>query len=263
MPALQAKRRARQILARLCVRFASAFRPCHAWRRRSCCWLAPPCCVTWLVSPASSAPQTREPAVAASPAETTAALDDLDTQLDQLRQRLAAPGALAPPTRDPFSFAPRATPPSRRDAPSPAEEEPGDARRTRSRRPTLVAILDFATGTPPVRRAALGSRHRCTNRVARVTRLAPGRFRTSRLARSRSWIATSRTLASTVTRVAARSGRAFARRRFPPRTARQYNVPFGECPGSHQRGAKRSNLKNDGQIRLGAMSFPHGFPQFL
>jgi hypothetical protein len=108
-------------------------------------------CVTWLVSPASSSPQTVAPPRAALAANGEAA--DLDVESIRLDAVAPAP-RLIEPRRDPFSFQSRPTS-EPRETVAPAPIVP--ALPPPVRLPTLVAIIKERTADRDVFRAALSN----------------------------------------------------------------------------------------------------------
>ena len=104
-------------------------------------------CVTWLVSPASSSPQT-----VASPRATEPvgqAPDDLT--VEPIHLEAVAPPRFVAPRRDPFSYRSRPAPaPQEREAVAPISPAPPAVRL-----PTLVAIVKDKTADGDLFRAAL------------------------------------------------------------------------------------------------------------
>lgn len=106
--------------------------------------------VTWLVAPATSSPQATVPSPPFSPLPELIAIN---SELDRLETRLAAPAAPGV-TRDPFQFAssPHAVSANeRRDSVAPNAQP--TAVRPAVTWPRLVAILSSGTEANPVRRA--------------------------------------------------------------------------------------------------------------
>ncbi len=107
--------------------------------------------VTWLVTPAASAPPPQAPVPHTALDDEAPLLADVNAQVLELRDRIGARPEFALPTRDPFSYAARArrmhavTPlaPEPAVVPAPAAPPP----------PALVAILSADAASP--RRAVL------------------------------------------------------------------------------------------------------------
>jgi hypothetical protein len=101
---------------------------------------------TWLVTPATSAPQTASRRVVPSDATLPPELAVVEAEVTRLRARVESRVNAPEPARDPFHFAARArlAPPPSAESPSLSPvivEEPVIAW------PTLVAILESADGT--------------------------------------------------------------------------------------------------------------------
>ena len=113
---------------------------------------------THILAPA--APPPPQPAILAADlaavAQARPVVDEVDSQVDRLRERLASPPAYPPPTRNPFRFGDRKTEPPRPRAAAPAaavtvEREPAPAL------PRLVAIATNVVGGALVRTAVLAN----------------------------------------------------------------------------------------------------------
>ena len=109
---------------------------------------------TRLISPASSAPTSPQPA--AEPLEQTLpALADVNAEIDRLRDRLPAPSELPPSARDPFNFGMSAER-TRSALPAPPTSPAAIARPVPSPAlPKLVAILSDEQGDGSDRTAVL------------------------------------------------------------------------------------------------------------
>ena len=67
--------------------------------------------LTWMVSPAASAPtRTDPPRTAFHPDQSSAVVAEVNTQVERLRERLDTVPSFPPPSRDPFNFGRRAEP---------------------------------------------------------------------------------------------------------------------------------------------------------
>lgn len=109
--------------------------------------------VTWLVTPAASAPPPQTPAPHTALDDAMPLLADVNAQVDELRDRIGARPAYPAPARDPFSYASR-VPRSRVSQHLPAREPVAPpAPDALPPLPALVAILS-ADATSP-RRAVL------------------------------------------------------------------------------------------------------------
>ena len=106
--------------------------------------------VTWLVSPAASAPP-QQLSIDTPPAQAPPELDDINREVDRLRERLATTAVVAPPARDPFQFAPL---PSARRLDAPEEFHPPIAFEPPIVWPELVAILSSGPASAPTHQAA-------------------------------------------------------------------------------------------------------------
>ena len=108
-------------------------------------------CVTWLVTPASSSPQTAAAPHATEPAGTA---DDVDVESVRLEAVTSAPRFVAP-RRDPFTFR------SRPSIDRPTRTAPESAAVTPAappvQLPTLVAIVKERSGDTDLFRAVLSS----------------------------------------------------------------------------------------------------------
>lgn len=110
--------------------------------------------VTWLVTPAASAPPLQTPAPHTQLDDEAPLLADVNAQVLELRDRIGARPAYPAPVRDPFSYATRAR--QSRAAQSPVVPEPVAAPvPVVPTPPALVAILS-ADATSP-RRAVLAT----------------------------------------------------------------------------------------------------------
>jgi hypothetical protein len=112
----------------------------------------------WLVVPLSSSPppqtQAQTTGVVAPPVAAPPELDEINREVDRLRERLAEPVRVTTPARDPFQFAePPAAPvialPPATDVFTPASDRPTIAW------PSLVAILSSGSDASPTRQAVL------------------------------------------------------------------------------------------------------------
>jgi hypothetical protein len=107
-------------------------------------------CVTWIVSPASSAPQSSDPPLRSDPR--TGTTDDVPVELIHL-DAVGEPPRYVAPRRDPFSFQSRAVPARPLVAPTivaaPVRESVV--------LPTLVAIVKHTAPTGEVFRAVLSA----------------------------------------------------------------------------------------------------------
>jgi hypothetical protein len=114
--------------------------------------------VAWVVVPLSSSPPSQIAAPAASAgaplAPVAPELDEINREVDRLRDRLAEPVRNTTPVRDPFEFAP--APAERFNARRPDDDlfvrEP---ERPAIVWPPLVAILSSGSDASPTRRAVL------------------------------------------------------------------------------------------------------------
>lgn len=115
--------------------------------------------VAWVVAPLSSSPPPQavvERPAAPSPEPTAPEIDEINREVDRLRDRLAEPTRAVEPSRDPFQFvesrADRAATPRHAEAPSVVAAEPPRAIIVW---PSLVAILSSGTDAAPSHRAVL------------------------------------------------------------------------------------------------------------
>lgn len=106
--------------------------------------------VTWLVSPAASAPP-QQLTVDAPPVAAAPELDEINREVDRLRERLATTAVAAPPARDPFQFAPLL---STRRSDTPEDFRPPIVFEPAIVWPELVAILSSASPSIPTHQAA-------------------------------------------------------------------------------------------------------------
>ena len=86
--------------------------------------------------------------------QTTPVVDEVNAQVNRLRERLASPPAYPAPTRDPFRFGKRAEP-AQPKAPMPAAPAGIPPIIPAPVLPRLVAIISNATDAGPVRTAVL------------------------------------------------------------------------------------------------------------
>jgi hypothetical protein len=108
-------------------------------------------CVTWIVSPASSAPQSSDPPRPSDPRASTT--DDVAVEMIHL-DAVAEPPRYVAPRRDPFSFQSRPVP-ARPSAVAPSVVAPPV--RESVILPTLVAIVKHTAPTGDVFRAVLSA----------------------------------------------------------------------------------------------------------
>ena len=158
MPALRGEQRARQILTRLW--YDRAVHPHHDMARVTSTLLllsGALLLVTWLAAPASSAPPAQATPLVRTIDEVKPVLDDVNEQVDRLKERLAGQVEYPTPTRDPFRFAE----PVRSVRP---ESVPEFVRQLESMMvsaepawPRLVAILSSHTDGQPSLRAAFST----------------------------------------------------------------------------------------------------------
>ena len=113
---------------------------------------------THILAPAAPppAPAALTSADLAAIAQTAPVVEQVDTQVDRLRERLAAPPAYPQPLRDPFRFGQRTEPPRPKPASAPAAivelpAAPAPAL------PRLIAIATNMTDGSPVRSAVLSA----------------------------------------------------------------------------------------------------------
>jgi hypothetical protein len=106
-------------------------------------------CVTWLVSPASSAPQLQ----GVPPTSPPPSVDDATVEAIRLPVAPSAPITYPPPRRDPFAFQPRVDAAPRTPLPPPVAPPV----RAPVRLPRLVAIVKDATASGDVYRAVLSA----------------------------------------------------------------------------------------------------------
>ena len=113
---------------------------------------------THILAPAASppAPAAVTAADVAAIAQTTPVVEQVDAQVDRLRERLATPPVYPPPVRDPFRFGQRTEParPKPAAAPSVVVERPAAPAPAL---PHLVAIATNVIGGTSVRTAVLAA----------------------------------------------------------------------------------------------------------
>jgi hypothetical protein len=105
-------------------------------------------CVTWLVSPASSAPQ-----IQGLPPTSPPSVDDATVEAIRLPVAPSAPVAYPPPRRDPFAFQPQVDATPR----TPVVPPVAPPVRAPVRLPSLVAIVKDATANGDAYRAVLSA----------------------------------------------------------------------------------------------------------
>ena len=113
---------------------------------------------THILAPAAPppAPAAITPQDVAAVAQTAPVVEQVDAQVDRLRERLASPPAYPPPVRDPFRFGQRAEPsrPKPASAPAMVIERPVAPAPAL---PRLIAIATNVTDGTSVRTAILSS----------------------------------------------------------------------------------------------------------
>ena len=112
---------------------------------------------THILAPA--APPRPQPAINAADLaaidRTKSMVDEVNAQVDRLRERLARPPEYPAPTRDPFRFGKRVEPASPRPAPALAPAAVAAPAISAPALPRLVAIVSNATEAGPSRTAVL------------------------------------------------------------------------------------------------------------
>jgi hypothetical protein len=110
--------------------------------------------VTWLVTPAASAPPPQAPAPHTALDDDAPLLADVNAQVLELRDRIGARPVYPPPVRDPFSYVTRTRQP-RASVPSVVRESVEPPVPVGPAPPALVAILSASASSP--RRAVLAA----------------------------------------------------------------------------------------------------------